>query len=75
MRIRIKVRPQSGRKAIEQQADGSYIVRVPASPVEGKANEQVVELLAQHFDVAKSLVRIARGAHSKEKVVEIKGVE
>jgi len=46
-------------------------IGVRARPVKGKANEEVVKKLAEHFDVPSSSVRIVAGARSKEKTVEI----
>ncbi len=49
-----------------------YIVKTKAEPVEGKANEAITILLAEHFGVARSQVRLIRGSTSKQKVFEIK---
>jgi len=49
------------------------VVRLSATPVDGKANEQLIELLPEYFGVAKSLVRIVRGKTSRLKTVEIIG--
>jgi len=46
-------------------------VRVTATPEKGKANEKVIKLLAKHFKVAKSQVKIIRGLTSRNKTVEI----
>jgi len=73
MKIHIKVRPRSRKSGVESQADGSFVVRLSATPVDGKANEQLIELLPEYFGVAKSLVRIVRGKTSRLKTVEIIG--
>ncbi|MDD5110161.1 MAG: DUF167 domain-containing protein [Patescibacteria group bacterium] len=50
--------------------DGSHWrVRLAAKPVEGAANDALVELIAEEFGVAKSLVEIKRGHHSRNKQV------
>ena len=71
MRIRVKVIPRSSRKGVEPQADGSLVVRLSAAPVEGRANEQLIELLAAHFRVAKSCVSLVNGLSSRMKTLEI----
>jgi uncharacterized protein (TIGR00251 family) len=45
---------------------------VRAPPVKGKANEAVIEVLAEFFGVKKSDIRIMSGERSREKVVEIR---
>ena len=44
---------------------------VPEPPEDGRANEAVIELLAEHFDVPKGSLRIVRGHTSRQKVIEI----
>ncbi len=50
-------------------------VKLTAPPVDGAANEQLIEIIAEEFGVKKSAVRIIRGQSSKTKVVEITGIE
>jgi hypothetical protein len=46
-------------------------VKVTAVPEKGKANEKVVELLAYHFAVPKSLVKIIAGKSARIKIIDI----
>lgn len=55
------------RKAVE--------IRVKALPEKGEANAEVVELVARFFGMAESAVSIVGGAKSREKSVEILGLE
>jgi uncharacterized protein (TIGR00251 family) len=71
MKISIMVKPNSRKEEVIAAAEGEYTVRVSAPPVEGKANERVIELLAKHFGVPKSRVTILRGASGRRKIVEI----
>ena len=70
MRIQVKVKPNSRTEEVSQEGD-SFIVKVKEPPKEGKANQAVIKLLAEHFGVAKSRVRILSGLKSKNKVVEV----
>jgi len=70
MRIQVRVRPNSRTEEVSQEGD-SFIVKVKEPPKEGKANQAVIKLLAEHFGVAKSRVRILSGLKSKNKVVEV----
>ncbi len=73
MKISVLVKPNSRKESVERLSDGALEVRVNAPPVEGQANEAVIEALARHFSVPKSAVSIVRGARGKKKVVEISG--
>ncbi len=67
MKITVQVKPNSKKEAVERLADGTYVVRVNAPPVEGKANERVIELLAQHLGVPKTRIELVSGHHAKRK--------
>ena len=54
-----------------EEADGTFTAHLKASPVDGKANEELVALVAAHFGVRKAAVRIKAGAGARLKRVEI----
>ena len=58
MRIIVKVKPKSKINEVSRQIDGSFLVKTTAPAKENKANEAVIELLAQELGIAKSLLRI-----------------
>jgi uncharacterized protein (TIGR00251 family) len=70
MKIHVKVKPNSTTEEVSQAGD-SFIVKVKEPPKEGKANQAVIKLLAEHFGVPQSQVRILSGFKSKNKVIEI----
>lgn len=72
MRFSITVKANARQSGVTKCADGSYRVSVKAPPVNGRANEEVVTVLAEYFSVPKSSVRIVSGASGKRKWVEIK---
>ena len=72
MKIQVKVKPNSKTEEVIQEGD-SFIVKVKEPPKEGKANQAVIKLLAEHFDVPQSQVRILSGFRSRNKVIEIEG--
>ncbi len=65
--------------ARENRIDGWYghalRVRVSAPPEKGKANEAVIRLLAELLEVQPSRIRVARGAASRDKLLEVEGIE
>lgn len=54
MQKRVKVKPSSKHQSIEEELDGSFTVHLKSPPVDGKANEELVKVLAERFDVPKS---------------------
>ena len=70
MKIQVKVKPNSKTTEVSQEKD-SFIVKVKELPKEGKANQAVVKLLAEHFGVPQSQVRILSGLKSRNKVIEV----
>jgi len=70
MKIQVKVKPNSKTEELSQEGD-SFIARVREPPKEGKANQAVIKLLAAHFGVRQSQVRILSGFRSRNKVIEV----
>lgn len=67
--LKIKVQPRSRKQQIQKIGDGEYKVRVLSPPAEGKANREVIAVLASHFDLPPSRVKITKGQKSRQKVV------
>lgn len=70
MKVQVKVKPNSKTEELVQEGD-SFIARVKEPPKEGKANQAVIKLLANHFGISLSQVRITSGFNSRNKVIEI----
>jgi len=73
-RIEIYVQPRAAKTAIVGLHDGRLKIRLAAPPVDGAANTELIEFIAERLDVAKSNVRIVAGASSRRKVIEVMGV-
>lgn len=71
MQLKVTVKPNSKKQNIEEVGDGSLIVRLKSPPVDGKANQELIELLAEKFDVAKSQIKIKSGLSSRKKLILI----
>ena len=70
-KLTISVKPNARRAKIEKRSATEYVVWVSAPAREGRANDAVVAMLAEHFAVPKSSLRIVRGERAKRKTVEI----
>ena len=70
-RVEIKVKPNARESSLVQQEDGSWLARLKSAPVDGRANEELIGLVAKAFSVPRARVRIRTGAASRMKRVEI----
>lgn len=73
MLVSVKVKPGAKVDKVEVAADGGLRVSVKAPPVDGKANDAVIALLAGHFGLRRSAVTLKRGASGRDKVLEVEG--
>lgn len=71
MLFNIHVIPRASKNEIIPLGNDSFKVRLTAAPADGKANEALIKLLSDYFDVAKSNIRIVKGERGRNKVVEI----
>ncbi len=75
MKISAHLKPNSRhREEVVVGSDGTYIIYTKAPAIEGRANAAATKLLAKHFGVPQSRVKLVRGAASKRKVFDIDDV-
>jgi hypothetical protein len=70
MRHSIRVIPRAKQNKVVEE-EGRVKVYLTAPPVEGRANQALIEVLAAHFQVRKGDIRIIRGGKSRDKIIEI----
>lgn len=76
MKISVLIKPNSRhREEVVVGDDGVLTIYTKAPAIEGRANLAAAKLLAKHFGVAPSKVKLVRGATSKYKVFEIDKIE
>jgi len=68
MKLKIKVKPNSGRQEIVKISEDEYKVFLKSVPEDNQANQELVKLLHKYF---KRQVHIVRGIKSREKIVEV----
>ena len=69
--LQIKVKPNSRRSLLEQNEGGTWLAQIKSPPVDGKANEELIGLVAKHFGCRKSEVSIKSGGSSRIKLIQI----
>lgn len=71
MLIQVKVKPNARVSRLEEVAGGPWLARLKSPPLDGKANQELVLLIARHFACPKSAVSIKSGAAGRLKLVKI----
>ena len=69
--LHIKVKPNAKASLLEPAADGTWSAQLKSPPVDGKANRELIELVAERFGCRKADVTIRRGATGRLKLVQI----
>jgi uncharacterized protein len=74
-RIALRVQPGAARRRVVGKVGEDWKIAVTAPPVDGKANQACVDLLAEICGAPKSAVTLVAGASSRRKVFEVEGRE
>jgi uncharacterized protein (TIGR00251 family) len=74
-RISVRVQPSARQEELVGIRDGVLTVRVRAPAIEGRANEALRRLLAKRLGVSRSAVTVIRGHRSRDKVIQIEGLD
>lgn len=72
--LNVRAQPRSSRSGIDGIVGDAVKVRVRCAPVDGKANKELVETLADEFRLPKSAVLFKNGETSKQKRILLRGV-
>jgi hypothetical protein len=69
--LRVKVKPNARVSSLTQEADGTWLARLKSPPVDGKANQELIALVAGHFGCRISAVNIKSGASGRMKLLTV----
>jgi hypothetical protein len=70
MKINVRVVPRSSRREVKTE-NGILKVYLTRPAVDGQANTQLIEVLAEHFKIKKYLIEIVQGQNSRNKIIRI----
>ena len=73
--LNVRAQPRSSRSGLDGVIGDAVKVRIKCAPVDGKANKELIETLADAFDLAKSAVVFKSGETSKTKRILLRGME
>lgn len=71
MEINVRVIPRAKLNRVEVQPDGVVRVHTTTAPTDGKATADVIKMLAEHYNVPKTSIKLVRGATSRDKVFKL----
>ena len=71
MTILVKVKTHAKKIGIKAIDQSHYEIAVNALPIDGKANQEVIQAFADHFNIPKSQVRLKSGHKSKVKIFNL----
>jgi len=74
VRLSLRVKPRSSRSKVLGVQDGVLIVAVKAAPVAGRANDELLGLLARRLKIRRSDITITAGAAGRRKIVDCRGL-
>jgi hypothetical protein len=74
-RVAVRLRPRARGDELLGFADGVVRAQVTAPPAEGRANRALCRLIAKRLGIAPSRVAVVRGSKSRDKVVEVEGLD
>ena len=69
--LQVKVKPRAKVSELAQAADGTWIAKLKAPPVDGKANRELIGLVAEKYRCGKAAVSIKAGATGRTKLVRL----
>jgi len=69
--IQVRVKPNARASVLEEKEDGTWLAQIKSPPVDGRANEELIALVAKHFGCRKSAVSIKAGASGRLKLLQI----
>lgn len=71
--IQVKAKPNARSRSLEEVSPGLWQAQLKSPPVDGKANKELIALVAEHFGLPKSAVTIKSGGSGRMKRVHIAG--
>lgn len=69
--VQVKVKPTARTSRLVELDDGTWLAELKSPPTEGKANAELIRLIARHFGVTRAQVTIKSGVSGRRKLVQI----
>jgi uncharacterized protein (TIGR00251 family) len=74
VRLHLFIQPKSSRNEFVGEHNGELKIKITAPPIDGRANEGLIEFLSDHFDLPKRNIILVRGETGRHKTVDLIGI-
>lgn len=71
MKIFVKAKPGAKIEKVEKVGENNFVVSVKEPPIKGRANQAIIKVLAEYFNVPLSDIKIVSGHTSRQKVIKV----
>lgn len=75
VRLHLFIQPKASKNEVVGPHNGEIKIKITAPPIDGRANEGLIEYLSEHFKTAKRNITLVKGETGRHKVVDIIGIE
>lgn len=75
VRVHLFIQPKSSKNEVVGPHNGEIKIKITAPPIDGRANEGLIEFLSDHFDIPKRNVLLVKGDTGRHKTIDLIGVE
>jgi len=72
--ISVKVTPRAKESLIIEDFEGNLKIKVKSPPIDNRANQEIIELLADYYKISESQIQIIQGSKSRNKLIKISGL-
>jgi uncharacterized protein (TIGR00251 family) len=72
--LEVQVQPRSSRNQVVGEQDGRLKIKLTAPPVEGEANQALINYLAHLLELPRRNIKLLKGESSRHKLIEISGL-
>ena len=73
--LKVRVIPRAGQSGVAGTRDGAWLVRLHAPPVDGAANDELIDVIARVLAVPKRALSIVSGERSRQKSIRVSGID
>lgn len=74
IRITVFAQPKASKNEVIGPHNGAIKIKITAPPIEGRANEAIIEFFSDLFKIPKRNIQLYRGGTSRNKIFQLEGV-